>query len=115
MGGTGHFVRWVRRAGKSGRHRCTVGGPRWRVRRARALVRAHRPGGRTGVGIGLALVVLATVVATFARRLSVPAPSLLVVAGVLAGLVPGVPEVRVAPDVVSTVVLPPLLYAAAEE
>ena len=67
------------------------------------------------MGIVLALVVLATVVATFARRLSVPAPSLLVIAGVLAGLVPGVPDVRVAPDVVSTVVLPPLLYAAAEE
>ncbi|CAO5160687.1 monovalent cation/hydrogen antiporter [Frankia sp. AiPs1] len=67
------------------------------------------------MGIVLALVILATVVATFARRLSVPAPSLLVVAGVLVGLLPGVPQVRVAPDVVSVVVLPPLLYAAAEE
>ena len=33
----------------------------------------------------LFLVVVATVVATFARRLRVPAPSLLVVAGVLVG------------------------------
>ncbi|HEX5117941.1 MAG TPA: Na+/H+ antiporter [Pseudonocardiaceae bacterium] len=63
----------------------------------------------------LFLVVVATVVATFARRLSVPAPSLLVVVGVLVGLVPGVPEVRVTPDIVSLVVLPPLLYAAGEE
>ncbi|HEY1573587.1 MAG TPA: Na+/H+ antiporter [Pseudonocardiaceae bacterium] len=63
----------------------------------------------------LFLVVVATVVATFARRLSVPAPSLLVVAGVLVGLVPGVPEVRVTPEIVSLVVLPPLLYAAGEE
>jgi CPA1 family monovalent cation:H+ antiporter len=69
----------------------------------------------TGVGIVLSLVVLATVVAAFARRLSVPAPSLLVVAGVLVGLVPGVPQVRLAPDIVSLVVMPPLLYAAAEE
>jgi monovalent cation/hydrogen antiporter len=38
-----------------------------------------------------------------------------VVAGVGVGLLPGVPQVRVEPDVVSIVVLPPLLYAAAEE
>ncbi|MGF7238903.1 MAG: Na+/H+ antiporter [Frankia sp.] len=67
------------------------------------------------VEIVLALVVLATVVATSARRWSVPAPSLLVVAGVVVGLLPGVPDVRVAPHVVSLVVLPPLLYAAAED
>jgi monovalent cation/hydrogen antiporter len=63
----------------------------------------------------LFLVVVATVVATFARRLRVPAPSLLVVAGVLVGLVPGVPEIRVTPEIVSLVVLPPLLFAAGEE
>jgi len=63
----------------------------------------------------LFLVVLATVVATFAKRLRVPAPSLLVVAGVVVGLLPGVPTVQVTPDVVSLVVLPPLLFAAGEE
>lgn len=63
----------------------------------------------------LFLVVLATVVATFARRLRVPAPSLLVVAGVVVGLVPGVPSVAITPEVVSLVVLPPLLFAAGEE
>jgi Na+/H+ antiporter len=63
----------------------------------------------------LFLVILATVVATFARRLRVPAPSLLVVAGVIVGLLPGVPTVEVTPDIVSLVVLPPLLYAAGEE
>jgi monovalent cation/hydrogen antiporter len=63
----------------------------------------------------LALVVLATVVAAFAKRLRIPAPSLLVVAGLVVGLLPGVPPVRVTPDVVSLVVLPPLLYAASEE
>jgi CPA1 family monovalent cation:H+ antiporter len=68
-----------------------------------------------GVETVLFLVVVATVVATFARRLRVPAPSLLVVAGVLVGVLPGVPTVRVTPDVVSLVVLPPLLYAAGEE
>ncbi|WP_379794490.1 Na+/H+ antiporter [Kutzneria chonburiensis] len=63
----------------------------------------------------LLLVVLATVVATFARRLSIPAPSLLVVAGVVVGLLPGVPEIRATPELVSLVVLPPLIYAAGEE
>jgi Na+/H+ antiporter len=68
-----------------------------------------------GVETVLFLVVLATIVATFARRLRVPAPSLLVVAGVVVGLLPGVPAVQVTPDVVSLVVLPPLLFAAGEE
>ncbi|MBV9060471.1 MAG: Na+/H+ antiporter [Pseudonocardiales bacterium] len=63
----------------------------------------------------LFLVVLATVVATFARRWRVPAPSLLVIAGVIVGSVPGVPTIVVTPDIVSLVVLPPLLYAAGEE
>lgn len=63
----------------------------------------------------LALVVVATVVAAFAKRLRIPAPALLVVAGLVVGLLPGVPPVRVTPDVVSLVVLPPLLYAASED
>ncbi|HEU5386124.1 MAG TPA: Na+/H+ antiporter [Streptosporangiaceae bacterium] len=63
----------------------------------------------------LVLVVLGTVVAAFAGRLRIPAPSLLVIAGLVIGLLPGVPAVRVSPDAVSLVVLPPLLYAASEE
>lgn len=63
----------------------------------------------------LFLVIVATIVATFARRLRIPAPSLLVVVGVVVGLVPGVPEVEVTPELVSLVVLPPLLFAAGEE
>ena len=61
------------------------------------------------------LVALATVVAAFANRLRVPAPSLLVAVGVAVGLLPGAPAVHVPPAVVSLVVLPPLLYAASEE
>src|ERR1700743_3691773 len=68
-----------------------------------------------GVETVLFLVVVATVVATFAKRLRVPAPSLLVVAGVVVGLLPGVPHVQVTPDIVSFVVLPPLLDAAGAE
>jgi CPA1 family monovalent cation:H+ antiporter len=61
------------------------------------------------------LVALATVVAAFAKRLRVPAPSLLVAAGLAVGLLPGAPSVHMPPAVVSLVVLPPLLYAASEE
>ncbi|HEV8221209.1 MAG TPA: Na+/H+ antiporter [Streptosporangiaceae bacterium] len=65
--------------------------------------------------IVLALVVLGTAIAVFADRLRVPPPSLLVIAGLLVGLLPGVPAVRVSPDVVSFVVLPPLLWAATSD
>lgn len=67
------------------------------------------------VEIVLGLVVLATVVAVGARRLRAPAPSLLVLAGLLVGLAPGLPPVRVPPEIVSLVVLPPLVYAAGED
>ncbi len=67
------------------------------------------------VEVVLFLVVLGTVVAAFAGRLRIPAPSLLVIAGLVVGLLPWVPAVRVPPDAVSLVVLPPLLYAASEE
>jgi CPA1 family monovalent cation:H+ antiporter len=80
----------------------------------RLLSDSGRPGVRS-VEIVLLLVVLATAVAASAHWLRLPAPSLLVVAGVLVGLLPGVPEVRVSPEIVSLVVLPPLLYAAAED
>jgi monovalent cation/hydrogen antiporter len=65
--------------------------------------------------IVLALVALGTVGAAFANRLRIPPPSLLVIAGVLVGLLPGVPAVRVTPEVVSFVVLPPLLWAATSD
>jgi len=58
-----------------------------------------------GVETVLFLVIVATVVATFARRLRAPAPSLLVVVGVVVGLLPGVPVVQVTPEVISLVVL----------
>ncbi len=68
-----------------------------------------------GVEVVLALVVLATAVAASARRLRVPAPSLLVVAGLLVAFIPGVPTIQVAPDAVALAVLPPLLYAAGQD
>src|SRR5262249_4886008 len=72
-------------------------------------------GGVRSVEAVVVLVAVATVVAAFAKRLRVPAPSLLVAAGLAVGMLPGAPVVHVPPAVVSLVVLPPLLYAASEE
>ncbi|MEV4742890.1 Na+/H+ antiporter [Streptomyces sp. NPDC049555] len=69
----------------------------------------------TGLAVVLFLVALATMVATGARHWRIPAPSLLVVAGVAVGALPWMPDVRVDPEVISVLVLPPLLYASAEE
>ncbi len=61
----------------------------------------------------LALIVAIAAVAATARRLGLSAPLVLVVIGVLASFVPGVPEYRLDPEVVLLGLLPPLLYAAA--
>ncbi|HEX6936131.1 MAG TPA: Na+/H+ antiporter [Actinomycetes bacterium] len=61
----------------------------------------------------LALVVAVAVVAAAARRLGLNAPLVLVVTGLLASFVPGIPDYRLEPEVVLLGLLPPLLYAAA--
>lgn len=47
-----------------------------------------------------------------AVRSEVPGYALPVIAGVIAGMLPSVPAVVFTPDIVSLVVLPPLLFAA---
>jgi CPA1 family monovalent cation:H+ antiporter len=51
--------------------------------------------------------------AAVARRLVVPYPILLVLGGLVLGFVPGLPPVRINPDIVFFVFLPPVLWAAA--
>ncbi len=57
------------------------------------------------------LAVLAAV-AVAARRLNIAPSILLVVAGIGMALVPGLPRVTLAPEVVLLVILPPLIYSA---
>jgi monovalent cation/hydrogen antiporter len=59
------------------------------------------------------LLVAVAGLSSLARALSIPYPIVLVVGGALFGFVPGVPEVKLDPEVVLVVFLPPLLYAAA--
>ena len=66
-------------------------------------------------GIVVALVVASTTVATFANRWRIPAPSVLVLVGLGVAMIPGVPAVRITPEAISLVVLPPLLYASAQD
>jgi monovalent cation/hydrogen antiporter len=64
------------------------------------------------VGI-LLLLVAVTVVAAAARRFGLPGPILLVLSGIAASFIPGLPSVRLDPQFVLVLVLPPLLYSAA--
>lgn len=61
----------------------------------------------------VALVVVIGFVAAGANRFGWSAPLLLVVVGVAVSFVPGVPRVRLDPEVVLIGLLPPLLYSAA--
>jgi len=61
----------------------------------------------------LALLAAVAAVATLARRIGGSAPILLVVIGLLASFVPGVPSYELDPEIVLVLFLPPLLYSAA--
>src|SRR5262250_1988722 len=59
------------------------------------------------------LLVVVAAVAVAAVRLRIPSSILLVLTGVALALVPGLPAVELAPELVLLLVLPPLIYSAA--
>src|SRR5437773_8934274 len=62
------------------------------------------------------LVLLLTSVAALAllaQRLTIPYPILLVLGGLVISFVPGLPSVRLNPELVLLIFMPPLLYAQA--
>jgi Na+/H+ antiporter len=61
----------------------------------------------------LALVAATVALVWIARAINVPYPALLVVAGLAIGLVPGVPQLELDPDVVFLIFIPPLVHASA--
>jgi CPA1 family monovalent cation:H+ antiporter len=63
--------------------------------------------------VGILLLAIIAFFAGLARRLNVPYPILLVLAGLGISFLPHVPRVPLSPDIVFFVFLPPLLYAAA--
>jgi len=60
----------------------------------------------------LLLLAVLVVVAVLARRLNIAASILLVVAGIALALVPGLPRIALAPELVLFGILPPLIYSA---
>ncbi|MBN0047976.1 Na+/H+ antiporter [Streptomyces actuosus] len=63
----------------------------------------------------LLLVAGSAAIAAAGRRSPVPAPLLLVAAGLAVSYVPGVPDYTLEPDVVLPLLLPPLLYTSATD
>ena len=61
--------------------------------------------------LGMLFVVAA--LGLLSRKIGIPLPILLVVSGVLLGMVPGLPQVKLNPELVFLIILPPLLYPAA--
>ncbi len=61
------------------------------------------------------LIVGVVLVNGIAGRIRMPAPILLVIAGVAASFIPGVPDYQVNPELVLSVLIPPLLFAAAAD
>ena len=68
---------------------------------------------QTVQSVFLLLLVFVALFAGLARRLQIPYPILLVSAGILVSLLPGIPRIGLNPDLVFLVFLPPLLYSAA--
>src|ERR1700736_5429856 len=60
----------------------------------------------------LLLLAVLVVVAVVARRLKTAPSILLVIAGIALALVPGVPRITLAPELVLLGILPPLIYSA---
>jgi monovalent cation/hydrogen antiporter len=62
------------------------------------------------VDLVVCLLIVLVVLVTVARRLNVSQPIVLVIGGLVLALFPRLPEVRLEPDIVFLVFLPPLLY-----
>jgi CPA1 family monovalent cation:H+ antiporter len=60
-----------------------------------------------------ALLVSVALLNAISNRLRVPYPIVLVIGGLALGLVPGIPEIELDPELVLVLFLPPLLYSAA--
>lgn len=61
----------------------------------------------------LGLLAFVVAITALSRRSVIPAPTLMVVAGLLIGLTPGLPSFTLSPDLVFILFLPPILYGAA--
>ncbi|RZL33391.1 MAG: Na+/H+ antiporter, partial [Pedobacter sp.] len=61
----------------------------------------------------LAMIAAIVLLNMLAAKLKIAYPILLVVGGLLVSFLPGMPEVKIDPDLIFFIFLPPLLFAAA--
>lgn len=65
-----------------------------------------------GIALAAAGMLVVALAAAVGPRLKIPAPLILVVLGLIVSLLPVVPDITVAPELVLAGILPPLLYSA---
>src|SRR5436853_1223182 len=63
----------------------------------------------------LALLLGATVLSAFARRLAIPYPTLLALGGALLAVIPGAPQLDLPPDLILALFVAPVLLDAAHD
>ena len=66
-----------------------------------------------GLEVVLGLLLAVAALTMLGRKVPVPTPILQVLGGLLLALIPGLPQVRLSPDIIFLVFLPPLIYPAA--
>src|SRR6266850_285743 len=71
------------------------------------------PGMVTTIQTLILLLMVTAMVAVAETRFRIPNAILLVVTGVILGLIPGLPAVELAPELVLLLVLPPIVYSSA--
>jgi Na+/H+ antiporter len=68
---------------------------------------------KDGLLIVIALLFVVSMLAMVSSRLRISYPILLVLAGLGISIIPGIPEIKLDPDIVFIIFLPPLLYSSA--
>src|SRR5215469_11289770 len=76
---------------------------------------AYYPDAMPDIELILGLLLAVAVLATAARMLRIPYPILLVLGGLVLALIPAVPPIVLAPELILVIFLPPLVYIAGFE
>lgn len=61
----------------------------------------------------LTMLFIITLLTMLSRKLKISYPIFLVIAGLLISIIPGIPRIRISPDLVFLIFLPPILFSAA--
>ncbi len=84
-----------------------------RVRKTEMMLGTMTTSGMELQFLLLGLLAFVAIFAGLAKQLAIPYPIVLVLAGLLVSVIPGIPRIGLSPNLVFLVFLPPLLYSAA--